>query len=148
MGAARKTLPRWRSKFGGSEIEEEMIVGTGIDIVEVPRVAALLERFGERFRRRVFNESEIRYCVAKQNRAERYAARFAAKEAALKALGTGLRGGISWHDVEMGREPGGRPTLGFNGRAAEVAARLGVRRVSVSVSHTAGHAIAHVILED
>jgi len=125
-----------------------MIVGTGIDIVEVPRVAEALERFGERFKRRVFNESEIRYCDRKRNRAERYAARFAAKEAALKALGTGLSGGISWHDVEMGREPGGRPTIRFGGRAAQVAARLRVSHVSVSVSHTADHAIAHVVLED
>jgi holo-[acyl-carrier protein] synthase len=125
-----------------------MIVGTGIDIVEVARVAATMERFGERFLRRVFTEAEIRYCEAKLNRAERYAARFAAKEAGLKAIGTGLRGGVSWRELQVGREPGGRPTLAFSGKAAEYAGRLGARRTSLSLSHTREHAIAQVILED
>lgn len=125
-----------------------MIVGTGIDIVEVPRVAATLERFGERFLNRVFTPAEIRYCDSKLNRAERYAARFAAKEAGLKAIGTGLRGGISWRELEVSREPGGRPTLSFSGKAAAFAARIGARRTSLSLSHTAQHAIAQVLLED
>jgi holo-[acyl-carrier protein] synthase len=125
-----------------------MIVGTGIDIVEVPRVAATLERFGERFLNRVFTPAEIRYCDSKMNRAERYAARFAAKEAGLKAIGTGLRGGISWRELEVSREPGGRPTLSFSGKAASYAARIGARRTSLSLSHTAQHAIAQVVLED
>ena len=125
-----------------------MIVGTGVDIVEVPRIAATLERFGERFLTRVFTAGEIRYCDYKQNRAERYAARFAAKEAGLKAIGTGLRGGISWRDVEVTREPSGRPVLSFHGKAASYAERLGPRRTSLSLSHTAEHAIAQVILED
>jgi holo-[acyl-carrier protein] synthase len=125
-----------------------MIVGTGIDIVEVPRVAAALQRFGARFLARVFTENEIRYCDSKQNRAERYAARFAAKEAALKAIGTGWKRGISWREVEIGREPGGRPTIAFHGRAAEIARRLGARRASLSLSHTREHAVAQVILED
>ena len=125
-----------------------MIVGTGIDIVEVPRVAATLERFGERFLKRVFTPAEISYCDSKMNRAERYAARFAAKEAGLKAIGTGLRGGISWRDLEVSREQGGRPTLSFSGKAASYAARIGARRTSLSISHTAQHAIAQVVLED
>lgn len=125
-----------------------MIVGTGVDIVEVPRIAETMARFGERFLRRVFTEAEIRYCDSKFNRIERYAARFAAKEAALKAMGTGLRQGISWREVEVSREPGGRPTLIFSGRAAEIAAKLGMKRASLSLSHTAQHAIAQVILED
>jgi holo-[acyl-carrier protein] synthase len=125
-----------------------MIVGTGIDIVEVPRVAATLKRFGERFVKRVFTDAEIRYCDSKLNRAERYAARFAAKEAGLKAIGTGLSGGISWRDVEVARQPGGRPALNLHGKAAAYAARLGARRTSLSLSHTAQHAIAQVILED
>jgi holo-[acyl-carrier protein] synthase len=124
-----------------------MIVGTGIDIVEVARVAAAIERFGDHFLRRIFTPNEIRYCESKANRAERYAARFAAKEAALKAIGTGWRGGVSWQDVEVGREPGGRPTLAFAGMAAKFAAALGATRCSLSLSHTAGHAIAQVILE-
>lgn len=125
-----------------------MIVGTGVDIVEVPRIAATIARFGERFVRRVFTEAEIRYCESKANKVERYAARFAAKEAALKAIGTGWSRGVSWREVEVRREPGGRPTIGFSGRAAEFAAKLGVKRASLSLSHTAGHAIAQVILED
>lgn len=125
-----------------------MIVGTGVDIVEVPRIAATIARFGERFVGRVFTEAEIRYCESKANKVERYAARFAAKEAALKAIGTGWSRGVSWREVEVRREPGGRPTIGFSGRAAEFAAKLGVKRASLSLSHTADHAIAQVILED
>ncbi len=125
-----------------------MIVGSGIDIVEVQRVAAALARFGERFARKVFTAGEIRYCDAKANRAERYAARFAAKEAAFKALGTGWARGVGWREVEVQREPGGRPTLVFSGKAAEFAAQLGMRRASLSLSHTPQHAIAQVLLED
>lgn len=124
-----------------------MIVGTGVDLTEVPRIAASIERFGERFLNRIFTEAERRYCDSKQNRTERYAARFAAKEAGMKAIGTGLRFGITWHDVEVTREPGGRPTVAFHGKAAEFAQRLGVKRVSLSLSHTETMAIAHVILE-
>ena len=125
-----------------------MIVGTGIDLVEVPRIAAAVERFGERFLNRVFTASEIRYCQSKQNAMERFAARFAAKEAGFKALGTGWRHGVTWKDIEVGREPSGRPTISFSGRAAEFAARLGVRQAALSLSHTSEQAIAHVILED
>ena len=125
-----------------------MIVGTGIDIVEVPRLAETIARFGERFLKRIFTDAEIHYCDSKANRVERYAARFAAKEAALKAIGTGWRNGIAWRDVEVRREPGGRPNLAFHGRAAEIAARLGMKRASLSLSHTAQQAVAQVILED
>jgi holo-[acyl-carrier protein] synthase len=123
-----------------------MIVGTGIDIVEVPRVAAAIKRFGERFLRRLFTDAEIHYCQSKHNSVERFAARFAAKEAALKALGTGWRG-VSWREGEVGRESNGRPTVVFSGRAAAAAARLGVGRASLSLSHTEEHAVAQVILE-
>jgi len=124
-----------------------MIVGTGIDIAEVPRVAESIERFGERFLRRVFTEDEIRYCDSKANRAERYAARFAAKEAAMKALGTGWNHGVRWRDVEVFRKPGSRPTIRFHGKAAEIAAHLGAKNIALSLSHTPAHAIANVILE-
>ncbi len=125
-----------------------MILGTGIDIVEVPRIGQSIERFGERFLQRIFTAAEIRYCETKANRIERLAARFAAKEAAMKAIGTGLRGGVTWKDFEVGREPGGRPTMVLHGKAAEVAAALGARRSHLSVSHTEEHAVAYVILED
>ncbi len=125
-----------------------MILGTGIDIVEVPRIGQSIKRFGERFLARVFTPAEIRYCDAKANRTERYAARFAAKEAAMKAIGTGMRGGVTWKDFEVGREPSGRPTMLLHGKAAQVAERLGVRRSHLSVSHTEQHAVAYVVMED
>jgi holo-[acyl-carrier protein] synthase len=124
-----------------------MIVGTGIDIAEVPRIAASIARFGSRFLNRVFTEGEIKYCDSKVNRTERYAARFAAKEAAMKALGTGWNHGVRWRDIEVKRLPGGRPTLAFYGKAAEFAAKLGARNIALSLTHTEDEAVAQVILE-
>jgi len=124
-----------------------MIVGTGIDIAEVPRISQAMERFGERFLLRIFTAGEMRYCDSKANRAERYAARFAAKEAAMKALGTGWNHGVRWRDCEVVRKPGGRPTLMFHGKAGEFAAKLGVKNISLSLTHTAEQAMASVILE-
>src|SRR2546423_10924754 len=124
-----------------------MIVGTGIDIAEVPRIAQAISRHGNRFLQRVFTEGEIRYCESKANRVERYAARFAAKEAAMKALGTGWNYGVRWRDCEITRMPGGRPTMSFHGKAGEFAAKLGVKNVALSISHTEEQAIAQVILE-
>jgi holo-[acyl-carrier protein] synthase len=124
-----------------------MIVGTGVDITEVSRIKAAVERFGDRFVERVFTPDEVRYCTAKANPAERLAARFAAKEAGMKALGTGLRHGITWHDVEVVRQPGGRPAVRFSGKAAEFAERLGCKRAHLSLTHTAEQAMAFVVLE-
>jgi holo-[acyl-carrier protein] synthase len=124
-----------------------MIVGTGIDIAEVPRIGRAIERFGERFLQRVFTAGEIRYCDSKANRVERYAARFAAKEAAMKALGTGWNHGVRWRDCEVVRLPGGRPTMSFHGKAGEFAAKLGTKNIALSLSHTAEQAIAQLILE-
>jgi holo-[acyl-carrier protein] synthase len=124
-----------------------MIVGTGVDICEVPRIRAAVERFGQRFLSRVFTREEARYCLSRPNAAERLAARFAAKEAGMKAIGTGLRHGITWQDLEVIRLPGQRPTLKFTGRAREFADRLGCKRVHLSLSHTKEQAIAYVILE-
>ena len=124
-----------------------MIVGTGIDIAEVLRIRQSIERFGERFLQRVFTSGEIRYCDSKANRFERYAARFAAKEAAMKALGTGWNHGVRWRDCEVVRLPGGRPTIAFHGKAAEFAAKLGMKNAALSITHTTEQAIAQVILE-
>jgi holo-[acyl-carrier protein] synthase len=124
-----------------------MIVGIGIDIVEVQRVAAAIDRFGERFLKRIFTAAEIQYCDSKPNRTERFAARFAAKEAGLKAIGTGWRRGVAWTEVEVCRQPSGRPILMFHGRAGQFADGLGVKQAFVSLSHTAEHAIAQVVLE-
>jgi holo-[acyl-carrier protein] synthase len=124
-----------------------MIVGTGIDIAEVPRIQQSIERFGQRFLARVYTAGEMRYCDSKANRAERYAARFAAKEAAMKALGTGWNHGVRWRDCEVVRLPGGRPTIQFHGKAQEFAARLGVKYAALSITHTKEQAFAQVILE-
>ncbi|HXY51284.1 MAG TPA: holo-[acyl-carrier-protein] synthase [Terriglobales bacterium] len=124
-----------------------MIVGTGIDIAEVPRIRAAIERHGERFLQRVFTAAEICYCESKANRVERYAARFAAKEAGMKALGTGWNHGVRWRDLEVARQPGGRPVLVLHGQAAEFAAKLGATSIALSLTHTAEWAMAQVILE-
>ncbi len=125
-----------------------MIVGTGIDVAEVPRIRASIGRFGGKFIRRIFTPAEIAYVERKANRFERYAARFAAKEAGMKAIGTGWKGGVRWQDFEVANLPSGKPTLRLHGVAAEVANRLRVRSVSLSLTHTAGLGMAHVILED
>lgn len=116
-------------------------------MVEVGRIRAAVERFGDRFLTRVFTPEEVRYCTSKVNSAERLAARFAAKEAGMKAVGTGLRHGVTWHDLEVVRQPGGRPELRLTGKAAEFASRLGGKRMHLSLSHTAEQAVAFVILE-
>ena len=125
-----------------------MIVGTGIDIAEVPRIRQSIERFGQRFLQRIFTPEEMRYCDSKANRMERYAARFAAKEAGMKAIGTGWRHGVRWQDFEVANLPSGKPTLHFHGVAARVALKLGVRNIALSITHTKEVAMAHVILED
>ena len=124
-----------------------MILGTGIDIAEVERIAQAIARFGGRFKERVFTAEEIRYCESKANKAERYAARFAAKEAAMKAIGTGWSRGVTWRDVEVRRLPGGRPTIAFHGTAGEIFAKLGGVRAQLSITHTEQTAMAFVIVE-
>src|ERR1700758_5430643 len=124
-----------------------MIVGTGIDITEVPRIREVIERHAGGFLKRIFTEGEIQYCESKANRIERYAARFAAKEAGMKAIGTGWNHGVRWRDIEVARKPGGRPTLLLHGKAAEFAAKLGATNIALSLTHTAEQAFAQVILE-
>jgi holo-[acyl-carrier protein] synthase len=123
-----------------------VILGSGVDC-EVPRIEAAIVRYGRRFLERIFTPKEIAYADSKANRSERYAARFAAKEAGMKALGTGWRGGIAWRDFEVANLSSGRPTLQFHGRAAEIAAKLGVHHVALSITHTKEQALAMVILE-
>ena len=125
-----------------------MIVGTGVDLAEVPRIKASIERFGARFTERIYTPAEIAYVERKANRYERYAARFAAKEAGMKAIGTGWSYGVRWQDFEVANLPSGKPTLRFHGKAAQIADKLGVRNVSLSITHTAELGMAHVILED
>jgi holo-[acyl-carrier protein] synthase len=124
-----------------------VILGTGIDLAEVPRIRAAIERHGARFIERIFTPFEIAYVDRKANRFERYAARFAAKEAGMKAIGTGWRRGVRWQDFEVRNLPSGRPTLTFHGVAARFAERLGVKSVSLSLTHTEEAGMAFVILE-
>ena len=125
-----------------------MILGTGVDLAEVPRIRAAIERYGPRFIERIYTSVEIAYVERKANRFERYAARFAAKEAGMKAIGTGWKRGVAWRDFEVANLPSGRPTLRLYGVASRVAQQLGVRQISLSLTHTAELAMAHVILED
>lgn len=125
-----------------------MIVGTGSDLMEIRRIQESIERYGERFLRRVFTPGEVEYCRRKvHNAAESFAARFAAKEAAAKALGTGIAQGVAWTEIEVKRARGQRPTLHFTGRAAERAARMGVLHAHLTLSHSREVALAVVILE-
>lgn len=124
-----------------------MIVGTGIDVAVVQRVTNAIARFGDHFLRRIFTEKELRYCNASRNRDQRYAAHFAAKEATMKALGTGWGQGVQWCDIEVGHDAVECPTITLHGEAARIAAELAVKRIHVSIAHSPEQALAQVILE-
>ena len=124
-----------------------MIIGIGADIAEVPRLREAIERYGKRFLQRVFTEREIAYCQSHRNSEERFAARFAAKEAMMKALGTGWRRGITWRDIEVSNAQGGKPGLNLTGKALEIFQSLGGERILLSLTHTDNYALAQVIIE-
>ena len=124
-----------------------MIVGIGVDLAEVPRIRAAIERHGRRFIDRIYTPGEIAYVESKANRFERYAARFAATEAGMKAIGTGWRRGVRWQDFEVANLPSGKPTLLLHGVAEQVASRLSVSNIALSITHTAQQGAAIVILE-
>jgi len=119
----------------------------GVDIAEVERIQGAIERHGEVFLRRIYTAREREYCERFKNKYERYAGRFAAKEAAMKALGTGWRRGVRWVDLEVVRETSGRPTLAITGEAAKIAQQIGVKSVALSITHTESQALAQVIFE-
>jgi len=123
------------------------IIGIGIDLVSIERLRGVLDRYGARFLERVLTAEERAYCERHQDSAPPVASRFAAKEAVLKALGTGLARGIRWQDLEVRRTGQGPPTLHLTGRAAEEAAALGVDRIHLSLSHDRDTAVAMVVLE-
>jgi len=125
-----------------------MIVGLGLDIAEIDRIEAAISRHGAPFLERLFTPAEASYCERYKNRFERYAGRFAAKEAAMKALGTGWSRGVRWRDVEVVREPGGRPTLRLAGVARKIADGLGVKNISLTITHSGNFALAQVIFEN
>jgi holo-[acyl-carrier protein] synthase len=129
-------------------LKDNMIVGSGIDLVEIERIRHSIERYGSRFLDRVYTPAEQAYCLRKRNAAESFAARFAAKEAGAKALGTGIGYGVTWREIEVGRALGGKPLLVYHGRAAQIATRLGVASAALSLTHSNELASASVILED
>ncbi|PYU34145.1 MAG: holo-[acyl-carrier-protein] synthase [Acidobacteria bacterium] len=125
-----------------------MIVGLGVDMEEITRLGDAIKRHGRIFLERIFTPAEIAYCQRHRDAVERYAARFAAKEATMKALGTGWGKGVRWRDIEVTRQPGGRPTIVLHGAAREHAERMGARHISLSISHSGNFALAEVILEN
>ncbi|MBM3220659.1 MAG: holo-[acyl-carrier-protein] synthase [Candidatus Rokubacteria bacterium] len=122
------------------------IKGIGIDLVPIPRMRQILERWQDRFLTRVFTADEIAYCRARKDPAPHFAARFAAKEAGLKALGTGLRLGVNWRELEVKRERGGPPTMVLRGRSREIARARGADRMLLALSHDGDYAIAQAML--
>ncbi len=124
-----------------------MIVGLGIDHIEIERVARVWRRHGDRFGQRVYTRAEWAYCLSRSHPAQSLAGRFAAKEAAMKALGLGWPGGIAYRDIEITREPTGKPGLRFSNQAARRASLIGMSRVVVSMTHDRTHSSATVIIE-
>jgi holo-[acyl-carrier protein] synthase len=121
------------------------IIGIGTDIVECVRIAKMIERHGELFLDRVYTPDEVLYCSSRKSATQHYAGRWAAKEAVLKALGTGWSRGIHWTDIEVRNEPGGRPYIAFAGVAKEICKELGIREVHISISHCRSHATAYAL---
>ena len=125
-----------------------MIVGLGLDIAEIDRVEAAITRHGAPILERLYTPAEVAYCESHRNKFERYAGRFAAKEAAMKALGTGWRRGVRWRDIEIIRQPSGKPSLALKGGAKRIADGLGVKNISVTITHSGNLALAEVIFEN
>lgn len=124
-----------------------MIVGLGLDMAEIDRIETAIRRHGAPFLERLFTPAEVSYCEQHKNRFERYAGRFAAKEAAMKALGTGWTRGVRWRDIEVAREASGKPTLHLAGAARKIADGLGVKNISLTITHSGNLALAQVIFE-
>lgn len=118
-----------------------------MDIAEIDRIGAAINRHGAPFLERVYTPREVSYCESHKNKFERYAARFASKEAAMKALGTGWRHGVRWRDIEVTNAPGGKPSLNLEGMARQFADRLGVRNISLTITHSGNLALAQIIFE-
>lgn len=127
-------------------LAHETIRGIGVDLARIPRIRRVVERWQDRFLRRVFTEGEIAYCQRRHDPIPHLAARFAAKEAALKALGTGLRMGVTWRELEVQRERGQAPTMVLTGRSAAIARAKGASRILVSLTHDGDYAFAQVML--
>ena len=121
------------------------LIGIGTDITECLRIARMIERHGELFIDRVYTPEEIKYCQSRKQSTQHFTGRWAAKEAILKALGTGWRRGISWRDIEVRNEPGGKPVVAVRGGVKDVVEKLGITEIQVSISHCRSHATAFAI---
>ena len=121
------------------------VIGIGTDIVECLRIAQMIERHGELFLTRVYTQLEIEYCSSRKAATQHYAGRWAAKEAVLKALGTGWARGITWRDIEVRNDGGGRPIIALGGGAREVCERAGIQEMLISISHCRSHATAYAL---
>lgn len=124
-----------------------MIVGLGIDIIEIDRIKEAIKDSGEEFIRRTFTDEEINYCGKKTNKYQHYAARIAAKEAVFKAIGTGWQNGVKWTDIEVKNDELGKPVMRLKGKVKLIADKMGVKNVIVTLSHCETHAVAQVVLE-
>lgn len=133
---------------GRSERQGRVIVGLGLDIAEIDRIAQALTRHGKAMLERLYTQREIAYCESHKDKFERYAARFAAKEAAMKALGTGWSRGVRWRDIEVVNAPGGKPDLQLQGAARQIADGLRARHISLTITHSGNLAVAQVVFED
>lgn len=122
------------------------VQGVGVDLVQIPRMRQTIERWQDRFLRRIFTDAEIAYCRSRRDPVPHFAARFAAKEAALKALGTGLSLGVRWRELEVCRERGQAPVLVLSGRSREIGLARGGSRMLLSLTHDGDYAIAHALL--
>jgi holo-[acyl-carrier protein] synthase len=121
------------------------VIGIGTDITECLRIAQMIERHGELFITRVYTADEIRYCQSRKQSTQHFAGRWAAKEAVLKAVGTGWRRGIGWRDVEIRNLPGGKPLVSLHGGLRDVADELGIGQILISISHCRSHATAYAL---
>ena len=121
------------------------LIGIGTDIIEVARIGEMIEKHDELFLRRVYTPLEIEYCGGRKSALQHYAGRWAAKEAALKALGTGWSRGIKWTDMEVSNLMGGKPELRIHGVASEIATEMGIQEMQISISHCQSYAVAYVI---
>ncbi len=124
-----------------------MIFGIGLDIIEIARIQKMLEKHAERFIHKVFTSHEAKYCQSQANPCNHFAGRFAAKEAVLKSLGTGIAQGITWKDIEIRNESSGKPNLCLAGRGKEIFNILNLKNIHISISHDKIHAIAQAVAE-
>ena len=124
-----------------------MIFGTGIDIIEVDRVKNSIQKYSERFKKKIFTQKEIDYCHSQADPAKHFAARFTVKEAVLKCFGTGMTGGILWKDIEVDRLKSGQPVLNLYGKGEKLFDQLKLKKIHISITHDKSHAVAHAIAE-